>query len=303
MDKPDGLPMRAWEYYVLGYWLHSLMTKTANRQAREMFKAAIGEAAKAKTEFARAYGYLSYSLLIAYLHGWKEDGVPADQEVGIAKVVEYADRAFKSNPDDYDNRWSWAISLVFEGNFQSKRVDEGLAEYDRAVAAAAKQAVPDNLHHIRVERADALFFAGNGLEDIKRAIADTKEAIEAVPHNAKWYLWTLGWAYYEAGAYEDEAENAAQSLNALLQFKNPPDLIVKNIIASCMALECGELAARWAGEFLARNPGYTLDFEDRWPYRDEQRRVRFKQHLSDAGLPGEVRRRSPPGKAVRRRSK
>ena len=55
------------DYYVQGAMAHREMTHRSNRRARRLFKLAKDEDAA----FARAWGFLSYTQIIAYLHDWK----------------------------------------------------------------------------------------------------------------------------------------------------------------------------------------------------------------------------------------
>ena len=66
------IPSKAFEYYLQGFRLNSQMTKKGNAQAQEMFKLATQEA----PDFARAYGHLAYTRLLAWLNGWIESSKP-----------------------------------------------------------------------------------------------------------------------------------------------------------------------------------------------------------------------------------
>jgi adenylate cyclase len=293
MGDPDRSQIKAQEYYALGLWLHGLMTPKSNRHAREMFNQAV----KIDKNFARAYGHLSYAQLIAWLHGWNDENLDPEIPISIAAMSANAQRAFGIDKDDYYNSWSQAVALVYgySSNLDLDQLNGGLVEFDRAVSLAKEQASSFNVYDLQVERADALFFAGrDGLPDVQKAISDTLDAITNSPRNTPWFLWTLGWAYYEMGFYENEKDNIGLSLNTLLQFKNPPDLIRKNIMADYVVLGAVEPARKMAADFIKRNPLYTLDQENRFPYRDSGRLLRWKRHLKTAGLPGEAI--VPPGR-------
>jgi tetratricopeptide (TPR) repeat protein len=318
-DKSD----MAWDYYLQGFRLHNRLTKEANREATKMFQQAI----RLRRDFARAYGHLSYTLLVAWQNDWID---PKDAQALCAKVMDeidtlprsvkgvvrkvrrtrsakdaldnfveivvtfYAAKAVGYDEEDYDNHWSLGSAHLI-----SRRHSLAIAAYDKALALARAQKAPlVNQASLQVDRADALFLSAGpdraGQRQIARAINDTQDAMKQVPNDPKrqHWNWTLGWAYYEAGDY-------VRSLDALLQFRNPPDAILKNLIATYVALGLTERAQQVAKEFLARNPNYDLSLENRRSYRDSKRRQLWKSHLRAAGLP----EKGGPRRGTRRRKK
>ena len=268
---------RELEFYTQGAQAARQMTPRSNRVARHFFKAAIGE----KDDFARAHGYLSYSLLLAYLHGWKQADIAEDADVTLDKILQHAELARKHGPDDYENHWTLAAAHIYSKNFQ-----KGMDSYEKALNLAETQAIPHNLSCCKVERADALIFNGNR-EDIEKAVEIILGEMK-VPDFPKTHLWALGWAYYELGAFDKDKERdfCLKSLQALLQIPNPHALIRKNIAACYASLEWTE-AAKVVGRELRSQlpPGYRVADETKWPYGDEMRRARWMRHLRAAGLP------------------
>jgi hypothetical protein len=276
-----AIPSKAFEYYLQGFRLHSLMTKKGSAQAQEMFKLAT----EAEPDFARAYGHLAYTRLLAWLNGWIESSKPP------ADIRALADKAVALDGSDYDNLWSKAGVYLYTARFQ-KDPDAGFQQgfdlFDQALKAAPKNAIDFNIEGLRIDIADAKFFAGaNGLADVNHAIKITKAAIDKLnPNFPRRFLWSLGWAYYERAYYTEKKEDYVKSLDALLQISNPTDAILKNIIASKVALGWTKPAQRLAREFRARNPNYSLSLEERWPYRDAKRLERWKGHLGSSSLSG-----------------
>ena len=268
------------EYYLQGAMWHKAMSHGANRRARRMFH----EAIRLNPGFARAHGYLSYAVLIAYLHDWKDPKVTEDNEVSLDKVMDYAREAYKDK-SDYDNHWSWAAANTFNRDHA-----EGLKAYDEALRLAkGGQAIAENISTLNVEKADALMFRGG-----KQGIADAIRLVQAEvnsPYRRKTHLWTLGWAYYELGFYEPDKqkEHAAESLKALLQFRNPDALIKRNIIASYGMLGWTDAAKKVAKELTPLLPtGYSVTAaEQKWPFGDaaEARLKTWQDYLINAGLP------------------
>jgi hypothetical protein len=164
------------------------------------------------------------------------------------------------------------------------RVPGGLGLFDQALKLAPKKAIDFNIEGLRVDIADAKFFAG-GLAEINQAIKTTKAAIDKLnPDYPRRFLWSLGWAYYERAYFTEKKEDYVKSLDALLQISNPTGAVLKNIIASKAALGWTKPAQRLAREFRARNPDYSLAIEERWPYRDLKRLQRWQGHLGSSTL-------------------
>lgn len=203
---------RELEFYIQGAQSARQMTAGSNRVARSFFKQAIAE----KDDFARAHGYLSYSLLLAYLHGWNRADIAEDNDVTLDKVLHHANLACTHGPDDYENHWSLAAACVYSRNFTN-----AMDSFGTALDLAKTQAIPFNLSCLKVEKADALIFSGN-----RTAIESAIEIIEGEMQGSdfpKTHFWALGWAYYELGAFDQAKEEtyALMSLKALLQFPGP----------------------------------------------------------------------------------
>ena len=271
------IPSKAFEYYLQGFRLNSQMTKKGNAQAQEMFRLATEEA----PNFARAYGHLAYTRLLAWLNGWIESSKPP------ADIRSLADKAAKLDGGDYDNIWSKAGVYFYTAKFQKDpdtAFQEGFDLFDQALKLAPKKAIDFNIEGLRVDIADAKFFVG-GLAEINQAIKTTKAAIDKLnPDYPRRFLWSLGWAYYERAYFTEKKEDYVKSLDALLQISNPSGAVLKNIIASKAALGWTKPAQRLACEFRARNPDYSLAIEERWPYRDSKRLQRWQGHLGSSTL-------------------
>jgi hypothetical protein len=271
------IPSKAFEYYLQGFRLNSQMTKKGNAQAQEMFRLATEEA----PNFARAYGHLAYTRLLAWLNGWIGSSSPP------ADIRSLADKAVTLDGGDYDNIWSKAGVYFYTAKFQKDSdtaFQEGFGLFDQALKLAPKKAIDFNIEGLRVDIADAKFFAG-GLAEINQAIKTTKAAIDKLsPNHPRRFLWSLGWAYYERAYFTEKKEDYVKSLDALLQISNPTGAVLKNIIASKAALGWTKPAQRLAREFRARNPEYSLAIEERWPYRDSKRLERWQGHLGSSTL-------------------
>ena len=265
------------EFYIQGAQAARQMTAGSNRLARRFFKAAID----AKGDFARAHGYLSYTLLLAHLHGWKQEDIAEDNDVTLDKVLEHATKARDHGGNDYENHWSLAAACIYSRDFAT-----GMDAYGTALELAASQAIPHNLSCLKVERADALIFNGDKA-DIETAVDIILNEMKQ-PDFPKTHLWALGWAYYELGAFDKDKERdyCLKSLKALLQIPNPHALIRKNIAAAYAALEWTEAANVMTRDLRKQlPPSYRVAHETKWPYGDDMRGKRWMRHLKEAGLP------------------
>ena len=321
------------DYYIQGYRLHERMTKSTNFQARQLFQKAIklwpnGGRAQGFLSFSTQIALLNdwihadeatsllgqvvqdvnspdknalsgiLATVVQRIGNVQESHNPLD--ILASTVVPYfAATALNVDPEDYDNWWSCASACTYSPCSSDK--EHAIKLYDGALDRATESDAPSvNIASLIVDRADTLFFFASGddagAQQILKAIGDVKDAMSSVPEDPKRqnWNWTLGWAYYELGNIVNQPSYHAQSLALLSQFRRPTDLILKNIIADHVALEEYQTAEHLAAEFLSRNPNYDLSIENRWPYRDENRRTAWKRHLGRAGLPGDPESGPPP---------
>jgi tetratricopeptide (TPR) repeat protein len=272
-DLDYGQVDLAWGYYLHGYRFHWELTREANRDSRAMFT----RATEIRPNFARAYGHLSYSHLIAWLYGWDA----TDDQVSLENVTLFANRATEIDSEDYDNWWSQGLAHSY-----SKRFGTVFGVYNQAIERARTQGAPPiGVAAINIDYADALYFAGEPEEEsVHQAIDIAKEAIQVSHAPRREFHWTLGWAYYEAAYFGDAQANYERALQELSYIRRSDTLVTKNVIAVKVAMGQVAEARQIAERFLAANQGYTTDLEDRWPYRNPDRLKRFKDHLKEAGL-------------------
>jgi hypothetical protein len=306
------------DYFLQAFRLHQGLSRTSNVEAQRLLREAMNP------DLPRAYGLMSFTVQSAWLCNWislddanglldraKDDLVgfqsgndsvqnlmslksgDAFDDIVKAAILSYAEVALSLDKDDYDNYWSAGTARLYSGNPAGC-----FKAYQKAIdIAQANNAPATCLASLRVDYADALFFAGdetlsNDPADlqaaIERAIVMADTAMAENPNDPKHYRWnwTLGWAYYELAAYVDPEKNCALSLARLQQLRNPHQLILKNLIASYAACGMFEPAKALAGELLMASPGYTVAIERRWPYRLTPQLTRFQAHLRDANLPG-----------------
>ena len=109
-----------------------------------------------------------------------------------------------------------------------------MALYEKTLAKAETQAIDYNLNGLRVDVADAKFFAGTEIAHIDEAIAITLEAIKSVHiKHPKRFLWTLGWARYERAYFSGDKLVVASFARALPTDLDQPEL--KQLVVDAQA--------------------------------------------------------------------
>jgi TolB-like protein/Tfp pilus assembly protein PilF len=250
-QKPENL--KAYDFYLRGRAAFQGWTPEGNRQAQEFF----GRAMHLDPFFALAYGYLAYSYIQAWLAGWNRS------PEALRRARELAQQAVVLGPSDFDNQWSLGAAYIY-----SREFEKGMSAYERAVELNPNS--PDLL----VDMADALVYVGRP-ED---AAANVERAMRLNPIHPDNYLWTLGIALYYCGRYDE-------SVAALMRMNDPPNLVKRQIAADYVRLGEIEKARKTAEDFLNHDPGYKLEREWVWPFKDPKDVESFMDDLRRAGLP------------------
>ncbi|HZT18342.1 MAG TPA: hypothetical protein VFA23_03005 [Dongiaceae bacterium] len=261
---------KAWTYFLRGWTFYLYSKKDANAEARRLYRQAI----RLKPDFARAHADLAYSLLHAWIYKW-------DPAVTLDEVQKHIRRALKIDENYYYNHWILAAYHLYCRNH-----DLAAATYDKALALARRQAIPEEMGALRVDRAEMLMFSG----DAAAAVKEARAVIDGMGHAPeRWYYWVLGWALYENGRYRE-------SLKVLANIANPRNNIRKSVIASHVALRQMDEARRHAALFLKEEKMHGVTYrpkersvvpalhsvEDRLPYKNPDRHARWKAHLAEA---------------------
>jgi adenylate cyclase len=249
-SRPESL--EAYDLYLRGRAAFASWTQESNQQAQQYFRHAL----ERDPNFALAFGYLSYTLVQSWWGGWERS--PAI----LQQARELAERAVALGPSEFDSYWSLAAAYL-----ASREFDKSIAAYERAIA------LNPNCPNLLVDMAEALVYVGRAAE----AVAHIQRAMLLNPIYPDWYLWTLGIAHYHTGDYE-------RAVGALTR-GNPPNLARRHLVAAYVRLGRAEDARRVASDFLTREPTYTLEREQAWPYRDADVLESFLADLKKAGLP------------------
>ncbi len=152
----------------------------SNAEARAYFERSIA----LEPEFAKAHSNLAWTHALDFDFEWSED-----PEASLNLAFESALRAHELDDNDYESLWAlgWAY-LNQEGKH-----DVAMRLYERALELNANDA------EMLAEMGYILIYSGQP----ERAIEQILRAIERHPYRDQWYDEYLGWAYEEAGRYED----------------------------------------------------------------------------------------------------
>jgi tetratricopeptide (TPR) repeat protein len=311
-----------WEFYLQAYRLHQALNRDTNREARQLLQDGLSAASDNQRPLARGYGLLSFTNIIAWLNDWIDDDmssglaerarkdvqphekiIKGDALAGLAKLsdsssidetvkstaVAHATLAVALDDSDWENHWSLAAANLYANDYPA-----AFASYENALRLAGSKVPSVNKDSISVDKADALFFAGNPddnsdgayIKAIKEAIRLSEAAIAAHPTDPKRnrWNWGLGWAHYELAGYTKETADYTRALEILQRIRNPHDLMVKNLIACHVGAGMKERAIELADHLKRRNGKYDPAVEKRWPYRNPSQHERWINNLTAAGL-------------------
>ena len=244
---------KAYDHYLLGRAAWFQYTREANREAMAHFEKAIA----LEPNYARAYGYLAYTMVQARMFGW-------DMSPGlIAKACEFAQRAVTLGPTDYDNHWSLGGAYLYNREF-----DKAVGSYERALH------INPGSPGLLADWAEALLLLGR----VDEAVDLAERAISRNPVQPDWFFWNLGTALYHRGEYD-------KALAALSRIGAPPHLLRRHLAAIYVRLGRREDAAAMVRDFMRDDPSYTLEREKVWPYREASMMKEFLEDLRAAGFP------------------
>ncbi|MFQ5937416.1 MAG: tetratricopeptide repeat protein [Acidiferrobacterales bacterium] len=244
----------AYDCYLKGREIFFGRTKETNVASRELMEKAI----ELDPKYARAYGFLAWIHVHDYRYGWSED---PEHCMGLA--LELALRALALDPSDYESHWRLGFVYLYKG-----QLDKAMVEYEKA------RALNPNHAGFLAEMSGALILVGRPAD----AIVQIKQAMRINPHYPEWFLANLGWAYYEAGQYQE-------ALATLNKMNNPPNVYRSTLVATYVRLGLRDEACAAAAELLEMEPHFTLKIVQFWPYKDKRRQERFAEDLRKAGVP------------------
>ncbi|MGD8444274.1 MAG: adenylate/guanylate cyclase domain-containing protein [Desulfobacterales bacterium] len=249
---PENLD--AYDYWLRGRDAWFRWTKEANSEAGSLYQKAI----ELDPSWARPYCYMPWVHVNDMQNGWSEN-----PEKSLELALEWAQKCYALDPNDYKTHWTLGLVYLYLGNF-----DLALSEYERALALNSNDA------DFLAQMTEALTYLGRS----EQAIAQLKKAMRMNPRHPSWYWELLGFAYYEVGQYKE-------ALAALKHGNKPSFFDHRNLAAVYVRLGRLEEARAEVSKLLEKNPHYTLRSENNSPYKDENRRERLINDLRKAGMP------------------
>ena len=249
---PENLD--AYDYWLRGRDAWFRWTKEANAEAGSLYQKAI----ELDPSWARPYCYMPWVHVNDMQNGWSEN-----PEKSLELALEWAQKCYALDPNDYKTHWTLGLVYLYLGNF-----DLALSEYERALALNSNDA------DFLAQMTEALTYLGRP----EQAIAQLKKAMRMNPRHPSWYWELLGFAYYEVGQYKE-------ALAALKHGNKPSFFDHRNLAAVYVRLGRLEEARAEVSKLLEKNPHYTLRSENNSPYKDENRREHLINDLRKAGMP------------------
>jgi Tfp pilus assembly protein PilF len=247
--------MAAYDYLVQARELFFRFARETNTEARTLLVKALGH----DPHYAQAWSYLAWSHIQDFRRSWSND---PDQSFALAK--EAARKALALDPRDYFNHWPTAFLLIY-----SRRYDEGIAEYQKAIA------LNPNESRLLDDFAEGLCMAGRPEE----AITQIQLAMRLDPLHPDWFYGTLGFAYYQMRKYDDAVAAMAKMINT------PGGVWLFMRAAAYAQLGRIEEARETLAEYLRQRSGRPLQKEATYPLKNPADLEHLLDGLRKAGMP------------------
>lgn len=235
-------------------WL--TFTQEGNEQAKRLAEKAL----ELDPNYSEAYLRLAAVHLNGYRWGWS---ATHSRQKSLALALEMARKAVELDPFNYETHWVLA-KIVME----SGELDLAVPEYDRAME------LNPNSAGLLAESASSLIYLGRAQDAISRI----ETAMRLNPRYPDWYLWSLGWAQYFAGHYED-------ALASLKRMNKVPNMGRRTLAAVLVRLGRLEEAQGIIAAFRKSAPHYVLEDMKILPFKHGEYLERWIGDLRKAGLP------------------
>jgi transcriptional regulator with AAA-type ATPase domain/TolB-like protein/tetratricopeptide (TPR) repeat protein len=217
-------------------------------------------------------GYAAPYALLADWHSIRvNQGWSTDPRKDNAEVIRLATAAFER--DSFD-----AMALALCGHVKSlmlHKFDDAIALFDRAISASPSSAIA------WTRSSPTYSYIGDAREAIRRA----EQGLQLSPLDLHVFFahGILGLALYVAGEHEEGIRWGRKSREENPRWTANLRFLTVNLAAAGQLDEAREVGQA----ILAVEPGFGIDsFIKGYALRDPERRVRFADHLRQAGLPG-----------------
>lgn len=156
-------------------------------------------------------------------------------------------------------------------------------QHEKAIAAGQKAITIDpNYADGHVQLGQIMLYSGRFEESLQLI----KKGMRLCPKPRPFYPWSLGYAYFMLGRYEEAIETGKHLLERCLKGECPPEWARQILIVSYMELGMEEEARAEAQEVLRARPTMSLELHRRGhPYKDSAHLERLLSALRRAGIP------------------
>jgi adenylate cyclase len=230
-----------------------------SREGTEAAKGEFSEAIRLDPNFARALGWRAYVCIVENQEGWADD-------VGgnFALAVDLAERGVSLAPLDYYTRWN--LASVYAGDKQT--IGRAEAEYNRALALNPND--PD----MHTDIADMYSYLG----EPDKAIEHMEKAMEL--KFPLWYPWSYAFAFFQKEQYQE----AIVELEKMVDPPNTAYLLW--IVCKVLAEEEEDIPAadEIKEKLLGKDPQWTPDHLEKFPFGKDADNARYVKALKDAGV-------------------
>lgn len=248
---------------------------TCFRQAIELdAKKPFDECRHEKTGYPKAWGHLGYSVMTAWIEGWRTDRTSAldeaDEFTAIATGQELGAL-------DYDTHWDRAFFLQVRGSVDPESFDLAVEEYKTAM----------DLNHVDT---NLLLEASEGYVSVgcyDEALELLDKAGRSVCHD--WYRWDRAWVYF----FKAQGDPVFYDL-AIAEIRNmywnpgePQYMFDIQLLLAAIYARKGDEAKSEAAYALFQNskPEWSVKDEDRArPLKHLKDRIHLLEACHQAGL-------------------
>ena len=246
----------AYDYVQLAFEEINKHTKEATVEAMQFAEKAV----TLDPAYARALQLLSWAHYREAQMGWGG----GDRDKSLELAYQHARKSWELDPSDYDAHWQLGTVYLKLGQH-----DQAMAAYERA------RELNPNDADLLADTAYSLILVGGRSEE---AIASMKQAMQRKSNWPKWFSWTLGLAYWDAGQYQE-----ALTIVKGIAEPGPRGLLL--VASIYVRLSRFEEARAEVVKYLKANPGHTLKDIRKYPFKDPAQTKRYLDDLRTAGLP------------------
>jgi adenylate cyclase len=209
-------------------------------------------------KFARAYSTLAW---LHFLRFKMHQTITLEEM--LPRALELSLQSARLDPADYRAHWVLAELYLYQ-----RKHAQCLSEYNRAIRINPNEA------NLLARFSESLTYCGR----MEEAVEISQQGIRLNPNCPDWHWWTLGFAYFHIGRYEE----ALDALEGMAAPEHPRRLLA----ATYAMLGRMDEARAEAKEFLRVVPKFSIaQWASTEPYTEPNELKRYVEGLRKAGLP------------------